>query len=171
MMHRNIIETVMGAVVLVVAALFIYFAYTTAQVRTGPGYELTAVFSTVGGLAPGSDVRISGIKVGTVQSSRLDPGSYNAVVVLTVAEDVRLPADTLAVVASEGVLGGRYLELRPGRSTALLQAGGRISETRAYRSLEDQVGEIIFLATAKPGDGSDRGTTPAPEAPSPGLAP
>jgi phospholipid/cholesterol/gamma-HCH transport system substrate-binding protein len=171
MMHRNIIETMMGAVVLVVAALFIYFAYATAQVRTGPGYELTAVFSKVGGLSAGSDVRISGIKVGTVQSSRLDPASYNAVVVLTVAEDIRLPADTLAVVASEGVLGGRYLELRPGRSASLLQAGGRITETRAYRSLEDQVGEIIFLATAKPGDsnGSDTGSTR--HAPPPAPAP
>jgi phospholipid/cholesterol/gamma-HCH transport system substrate-binding protein len=106
-----------------------------------------------------------------VQSSRLDPASYNAVVVLSVAENIRLPADTLAVVASEGVLGGRYLELRPGHSGSLLQPGGRITETRAYRSLEDQVGEIIFLATAKPGDsnGSDTGSTR--HAPPPAPAP
>jgi phospholipid/cholesterol/gamma-HCH transport system substrate-binding protein len=148
-MRRNVIETVMGAVVLLVAALFVYFAYTTAQVHSAPGYPVTATFGKVGGLAVGSDVRISGIKVGTVSGRALDRATYAAVVTMTIDENVRIPEDTIAGIASEGPLGGRYVRLEPGSAGAFIPAGGGIRETRGYRSLEDQVGEIIFLATGK----------------------
>ena len=71
MMKRNAVETIMGAVVLVVAALFLFFAYTTSEVRAVSGYELTARFDRVGGLREGADVRISGIKVGTVTTGTM----------------------------------------------------------------------------------------------------
>ena len=149
-MRRNVIETVMGAVVLLVAVLFVWFAYGTAQVRSAPGYAVTANFGQAGGLAVGSDVRISGIRVGTVTARALDPATYAAVVTLRIDQGVTLPQDTVASIASEGPLGGRYVRLEPGSSTATIAEGGAIRETRGYRSLEDQVGEIIFLATGKP---------------------
>lgn len=149
-MRRNMIESVMGGVVLCVAALFVFFAYRTAQIRALPGYELSAAFSKVGGLAVGSDVRISGVKVGRVVARTLDPATYEAKVVMRIDETVRVPEDSVASIASEGPLGGRYIGLAPGASATMLPDGGTIRETRAYRSLEDQVGEIIFLATSKP---------------------
>jgi phospholipid/cholesterol/gamma-HCH transport system substrate-binding protein len=149
-MNRNVVETVMGAVVIAVAGLFIYFVAHTVDIRAAPGYEIGAVFSKVGGLTVGSDVRISGIKVGTITDRHLDPASFDAVVRMTVDESIKLPSDTVAVIASESPLGGRYLELQPGTAEQMIQPGGLIRETRGYRSLEDQVGEIIFLATARP---------------------
>lgn len=146
-MGRNAIETVMGAAVLLVAALFVYFAYNTAQIKAVTGYEVSARFFKVGGLAKGSDVRISGIKVGTVTDSRLDPVTYDAVVTLSISPDVKLPADTEATIASSGMLGDKYIMLLPGNNTAMLESGAAITKTKDYRSLEDQVGEIIFLAT------------------------
>ncbi len=151
-MRANMVETVMGAVVLLVAGLFVFFAYNMAQVGRVSGYTLEAAFFKVGGLAPGADVRISGIKVGTVTDRRLDPRTYDAVVTMTVESQVRLPVDTAASIASEGILGGKYIRLEPGRSAEMIADGGRIANTRDYRSLEDQVGEIIFLAT-NPGGG------------------
>jgi phospholipid/cholesterol/gamma-HCH transport system substrate-binding protein len=71
---------------------------------------------------------------------------------MSVEKSVRLPADTVAVVASEGPLGGKYIQLEPGKSTDMIAEGGVIRDTRSYRSLEDQVGEIIFLATSKPAE-------------------
>src|SRR6202047_2462590 len=79
-MTGNVIETVMGAVVLVVAAVFLFFAYTTSQVRAVSGYEVSANFLRVEGLRDGGDVRVSGIRVGTIVSQRLDPKTYDAVV-------------------------------------------------------------------------------------------
>jgi phospholipid/cholesterol/gamma-HCH transport system substrate-binding protein len=145
------IESVMGAVVLVVAALFIYFAYNTAQLGTVAGYPVTASFVKLGGLPVGSDVRISGIKVGTVSERRLDPSTFNAVITMTIAADIKLPEDTVAVIASEGLIGSKYVRLEPGNAQATIPPNGTVTETRSFRSLEDQVGEIIFLATTKPG--------------------
>jgi phospholipid/cholesterol/gamma-HCH transport system substrate-binding protein len=151
MMRRNLIETVMGAVVLLVAGLFVYFAYTTAQFRAVKGYPVMASFAKLGGLPVGSDVRISGIKVGVVTARSLDPVSFNATIKMTIAETIKLPEDTVALISSEGLVGEKYVRLEPGRSTTLIPPNGMIRETRNFRSLEDQVGEIIFLATRKPG--------------------
>lgn len=146
-MRRNAVETVLGAVVLLVAGMFVYFAYTTAQVRTVNGYPVKANFFKIGGLTSGSDVRVSGIKVGTVTSSRLDPETFDAVVEMSIQAGVKLPADTVASIGSEGIVGGKYINLSPGTAKEMIAAGGAITETKDFRSLEDQVGEIIFLAT------------------------
>jgi phospholipid/cholesterol/gamma-HCH transport system substrate-binding protein len=149
--RKHVIESVMGAVVLVVAAVFVYFAYVTARIAVAPGYTVTAEFFKIGGLSAGSDVQISGIKIGTISETRLDPETYDAVVTMNINEGVRLPDDTVASIDSQGILGGKYLRLEPGQATTYIEPGGRITETRAYRSLEDQVGEIIFLATTPGG--------------------
>ena len=149
-MNRNLVETVIGTLVLGIALLFGYFVYRTAEIHTAPGYQIGASFSSVGGLAAGSDVRINGVKVGTVSDRYLDPGTFAAVVKMTVNKDIKLPKDTVAAIASEGPLGGKYLELTPGTAGEFIAPGGLIRDTRSFRSLEDQVGEIIFLATGKP---------------------
>ncbi len=146
-MRRNAIETVMGAVVLLVAGVFVFFAYDMAQVKAVEGYEVTALFYKIGGLNEGSDVRISGIKVGTVIDHNLDPESYDARVRMTITREVKLPVDTVASIASEGLLGGKYVRLEPGIDKSFIKDGGTITKTKDFRSLEDQVGEIIFLAT------------------------
>lgn len=146
-MRRNAIETVMGAVVLLVAGVFVFFAYDMAQVKAVEGYEVTALFYKIGGLNEGSDVRISGIKVGTVIDHNLDSESYDARVRMTITREVKLPVDTVASIASEGLLGGKYVRLEPGTDKAYIKDGGTITKTKDFRSLEDQVGEIIFLAT------------------------
>jgi phospholipid/cholesterol/gamma-HCH transport system substrate-binding protein len=147
-MGRNLIETIMGAVVLAVAAFFLAFAYSHADLKQVQGYEISAQFASVGGLEVGSDVRINGIKVGTVAGSALDPQTFNAVVRLTIVPDIRLPKDTLATIATEGLLGGKYLKLEPGRSSERIADGGTITKTKDYRSIEEMVGELIFLATS-----------------------
>lgn len=150
-MARNVIETVMGAAVVVVAAAFVYYASNTAQVTKVTGYELTARFFNSGGLIKGADVRISGIKIGSVTANTLDPVTFDAVAVLSIRPDIKLPSDTVAAIASSGMLGDMYLQLKPGNAKTVLEAGSEIAKTKDYRSLEDQVGEIIFLATG--GDG------------------
>ncbi|MFA7431845.1 MAG: outer membrane lipid asymmetry maintenance protein MlaD [Rhodospirillaceae bacterium] len=160
-MGRNPIETVMGAVVLVVAGLFLAFAYKTADIKSVSGYSVSATFSKVGGLDNGADVRISGIKVGTVAGQSLDPQTYQAVVLMTILPSVQLPQDTVASVASDGLLGGKYIKLEPGRAEQTIAAGGSLTRTRNYQSVEDLVGEIIFLATQDEGQGGAQTKAPA----------
>ena len=149
-MKRNPIETVLGAVVLAIAAMFLAFAYSTANIKSVKGYEVIADFLKIGGLERGSDVRISGITIGTVTREALDPATFNARVTMTVSGNVQLPSDTEAAIVGDGLLGSKYVNLIPGRATDRIPAGGKIAKTRDFQSLEDLVGQIIFLATQDP---------------------
>jgi phospholipid/cholesterol/gamma-HCH transport system substrate-binding protein len=146
-MGGNLVETLIGAVVLVVAGLFLVFAYSTAGVRSGVGgYELIARFDRVDGLAVGNDVRISGIKVGTVTRQDLDPQTYAAVVRMTIDNGVKVPADSSAKIATEGLLGGSHLAIQPGGSDEVLKSGGEITLTQGAVNLLDLVGQAVFSA-------------------------
>ncbi len=146
-MQRNIMETALGGIVLLIAIGFIIFALRTAEFAPQTGQELTARFLKVGGLEPGADVRISGVKVGTVIDRELDPETFEAIVTIVVRPDVRLPTDTEVVVTGQGLLGGKYLRLIPGTAEDAVAPGGELLNTKDFRSLEDSVSEIIFLAT------------------------
>jgi phospholipid/cholesterol/gamma-HCH transport system substrate-binding protein len=143
-MKRNVVETVLGAVVLAAAFVFLVFSYSTANVGSVSGYELSANFSSIGGLAVGDDVVISGVKVGTVSHVDLDPNTYLARVSMSVDPSVRLPDDTAALISSESLLGGKYLALEPGASEDILPPGGRIQYTQAPQNLEQLLGQFIF---------------------------
>ncbi|GHD62973.1 ATPase AAA [Thalassobaculum fulvum] len=148
-MHRNLIETLLGAVVLGVAGLFLAFAYTTADLGRTGGYEVEAEFTTIGGLKVGNDVRMAGIKIGSVVRQELDPQTYLARVTLSVDPSIELPADTSATIASEGLLGGNYVDLAPGGDPTMLKPGGRIQYTQDAVDMVQLLGKFIFSA----GDG------------------
>lgn len=154
-MDRNPIETLMGAVVLLVAAFFLGLAYTTADFRPASGgYPLQAVFLKVGGLEAGSDVRINGVKVGTVKARHLDEKTYHVIVDLSMFSTIKLPVDTRASIVNEGFMGGQYVRLEPGQSQTMLASGASLTNTQDFASIEELIGEIIFLATQPPESGS-----------------
>ena len=143
-MTRSVIETVLGAVVLLVAAVFLMFSYKMANVATGDGYEITANFSGIGGLKAGDDVRISGVKIGTVADVQLDDESFLARVHISVGDGYKLPADTVALISSDSLLGGRYLALEPGADEEFIKPGGQVQYTQAPQNLEQLLGQFIF---------------------------
>lgn len=146
-MKRNIIETVLGAVVLLVAGLFLAFAYSTTDIRPVTGYTVTARFNAIDGLTEGSDVRVGGVKVGSVAGQSVDMTEFRAVVRMTIRPEIRLPEDSVASVSSEGLLGGKYIRIDPGASTTMLSDGGEFTKTRDIVSLEELLGKVIFLVT------------------------
>jgi phospholipid/cholesterol/gamma-HCH transport system substrate-binding protein len=145
-MSRNLAETLMGAVVLAAAALFLGYAFNTVDIGARSGYTVVADFNKVGGLSVGSDVKMSGIKVGTVVSQALDPNTFLARVTMTIQEDVALPSDTTAAISSEGLLGGNYLELVPGGLPDHIEPGGRIEFTQDPVDIVQLLGKFIFSA-------------------------
>jgi phospholipid/cholesterol/gamma-HCH transport system substrate-binding protein len=148
-MHRNVIETVMGGVVLIVAAVFLVFVYSTSSIRTSSGYELSARFNRVDGVSPGTDVRLSGIKIGAVSDIELDRESYLAVLHMAIDNDVQLPTDSSAKITSDGLLGGTYLALEPGADEEMLAPGGEIRITQDPINIGDLIGRFIFSAAEK----------------------
>ena len=143
-MSRSLVETLLGAVVLAVAIGFVVFAYTRSGVATVSGYELSAAFNRVDGISNGSDVRIGGIKVGTVIERTLDPETFRAVLRMSIDETVELPTDSSAAVMSDGLLGGKFIDLQPGAEEMLIKDGGRIAYTQSSLLLEELIGKFAF---------------------------
>ncbi|MBR0649887.1 outer membrane lipid asymmetry maintenance protein MlaD [Roseomonas terrae] len=169
MQKRSLAEILTGAAVLVIAALFLFYAVTgSGRALTTGGITLTARFDRIDGLGQGADIRIAGVKVGQVVAQRIDPASFLAVLTLNVDATLRLPTDTSAEIQSEGLLGGRYVALVPGGSERFLQNGGEITITQSAISLESLLGRFIFSVTEmnqqRSGD-QPEGAAPAPRQP------
>lgn len=146
-MKRNIIETVLGGIVLLVAVSFIVFAFKSAGLSSAAsGYEVTAEFDDASGLTPGTDVRMAGVKIGTVVSQRLDPDTFFAQVVLSIDNAIELPSDTSARIVAEGLLGGNFVELEPGGDIDTIGPGGAIEFTQGAVNIIDLLGRFIFGA-------------------------
>lgn len=148
-MNHNAIETVLGAVVLLVAGIFLAFALREVDMRKVSGYTVSANFSKIDGINPGIDVRISGVKVGSVLKTELDPATFLATVQMSIAPTIKLPIDTVAKVSSEGLLGGKYMALEPGAEDETIKDGGKIQYTQAALNLEEMIGKFIFSSAEK----------------------
>ncbi|MCK5384187.1 MAG: outer membrane lipid asymmetry maintenance protein MlaD [Alphaproteobacteria bacterium] len=152
-MKRSLVETILGAVVLLAAGLFLLYSIKTADIANTDGYEVTADFSSIGGLKPGDIVQISGVKVGTISRVELVPDIYLARVHINIREEYKIPTDTAALITSEGLLGGQYMALEPGADEEMIAPGGVIQYTQAPQNLEQLLGQFIF--SMQDDDGSD----------------
>lgn len=164
-MEKNILETLMGAVVLIVAGAFLAFAYEGSQMKVEEGYVVSGKFANVSGISLGSDVRIGGIKVGVVNNLSLDPKTYDAVVSMQIRRDTRLPTDSSAAVVSAGLLGDKYIQLIPGSDDKMLNDGGKIEFTQSSVNLEEMIGKFMFSGGGVDKDKGDKAKTPAPASP------
>ncbi|RED49951.1 outer membrane lipid asymmetry maintenance protein MlaD [Aestuariispira insulae] len=144
-MRRSVIETILGAVVLLVAGFFLTFAYSNTSIKTVDGYQATARFNAIDGLTIGSDIRIGGVKVGSVSGQHVDAEMYQAVVELSIQDRIRLPEDSQISISSNGILGGKYVKITPGSSDVMVENGGEFSNTEDVLSMEDLIGRAIFL--------------------------
>lgn len=142
---NSLVETFLGAFVIVVAVGFVYFAYVSGQDgRSMHGYTVTAKFQRIDGLHVGSDVKVSGVKVGSVLSLEIDPKSYQAKAVLFINDSMKLPTDSSASIVSEGLLGGKYIALDPGVESELLGDKDIITQTESSVNLETLLNKFLF---------------------------
>src|SRR3954454_20739119 len=131
MTNNTTVETAIGAAVILIAVAFFGFAYATSGRSEGSGgYTLTAEFDNAAGVHTGTDVRVAGVKIGTVTSQRLNPDNYQAEIVMAINPKIALTDDTTAKVTSEGILGATFIALEPGGSETKLADGGRIAMTQ-----------------------------------------
>jgi phospholipid/cholesterol/gamma-HCH transport system substrate-binding protein len=145
-MKKNIIETVMGAVVLVAALGFVGFVFQSTSVERIDGYQVIAQFDDASGLIAGTDVRLAGVKIGTVAGQRLDTELFTAVITLNVDDSIKLPADTSARIVPDGLLGGNYVALEPGGEEDIIEPGGEILYTQGAINVVDLLGRFVFSA-------------------------
>lgn len=163
-MGNKVIETVLGGVVLFVAVLFMAFAYSSADLRKVSGYVVSANFPMTDGLKPGTDVKVNGVKVGSVMSQQLitepGPNQYLVDVKMTIDPSVKLPTDTIAMLASESLLGGKYMALEVGVDEEMVKTDGtgKLTRTQAPLRLDDLIGQLIYGSNKS---GAAKSTEPA----------
>jgi phospholipid/cholesterol/gamma-HCH transport system substrate-binding protein len=143
-MASHATETLIGAIVLAVAGGFLVYAANTADVSLGGGgYPLNAQFRQAEGLSVGGDVRLSGIKIGSITSLGLNRDNFFADVTMAIDDDIRLPEDSIAKIASEGLLGGNFIAVDPGASDFMLEPGAAFEHTQGSVNLIDLVSKAI----------------------------
>jgi len=168
-MTRKLPEILTGLAVIIIAGVFLVYALDRAQALDTGGYDLSAQFSSIGGLTVGSDVKLGGVVIGHVTDERLDPTTYAAIVHMDIDDDIKIPSDTSASISSDGLLGGDYIGLSPGGSDTMLAPGQSFAVTQSAVNLEDLLGKFIFSMGGAGGKPAASSPTPSP-APS-GAAP
>ena len=130
-------ELWVGAAVLAIAGGFLAWSSAGSgfAAQLGSGYELLAAFPNVDGIEVGTDVRVAGVKVGRVSAVDLNPQTYFAEARLRIPDTIRLPTDSAALIQSDGLLGGSYIELQPGGAPDNLQPGDEIEDVQGAVSL------------------------------------
>jgi phospholipid/cholesterol/gamma-HCH transport system substrate-binding protein len=136
-------ETGMGAVVLIAAAAFFVYALSEQTARVGRGYTVTARFGDVGALASGADVRVAGVKIGTVSSVALDPKTFLAETRLDLDPTIKLPSDSTAKITADSLLGGAHVVIAPGGAPDDLKPGSEIQNTQGAVDLFGLIGQFI----------------------------
>lgn len=158
-MHNETVETLIGAIVIAIAAIFVVYAYKTTGTDMG-GYELMAKMNRVDGVAVGTDVRLAGVKVGNVRALTLGP-DYLVTVHMDIDQSVKVPDDSSLVVTSSGLLGSSYLSIAPGGSDKMLTAGQSIKNTQGSIDMMGLINKFVNSGSGS----SSSGSNPAPAQP------
>ncbi|MEG9884493.1 MAG: outer membrane lipid asymmetry maintenance protein MlaD [Hyphomicrobiales bacterium] len=144
-MKQTALETLIGAIVIIAGVGFFTFAYTVSGIGRGEGgYHLIVAFQNAEGIHPGTDIRMSGIKIGTVIAQNLDPKSYQAIVTLAIDKKIQLPEDTSAKITSEGLLGEKFITLEAGGAPVMLRDGDHILYSQGAIDIWTLIGRAIF---------------------------
>jgi len=151
-MSENKLEILVGGAVLAIALGFVVYVGNVTGVGTAQAdsYPLTASFRSVEGITVGTDVKMAGVKVGTITDLRLNPATFRADARFNVKKGLELPDDSAILISSEGLLGGNYVEIVPGGSLDNLPPGGEIEDTQGAVSLISLLMKFVSGNAAAP---------------------
>ena len=146
MIKERWFEIILGGVVLGVAMFFLIWGWNSSGSNQGSGgAKIFANFSSVKGIKLGNDVRIGGVKIGTVSDMSIDPQSFKARIEMAIRKDLKLPTDSKIAIISDGFLGGAFIRIIPGQAQQYLGSGEQLTRIQQSLSLEELLGKAIFI--------------------------
>ena len=148
-MKSNTFEAIIGAVVIFLAVVFLFVGFSSMKLKKGDNYSLSALFNRIDGIKLGSDIRMSGIKIGTVTKQELDNSTFEAKVFMLIDSKISIPDDSSAKITTDGLLGGNYISIEPGGSDIYLSNNEEIFFTQGAVDLIGLVGEALFSVEGK----------------------
>lgn len=145
--NNNYFEIIVGTFVLLCAGFFLFGSIKSSQSKNSNKYALIAKFDNIEGIAAGSDVKVAGVKIGSVEEQYLDSKTYRAALKIMINSDVKLPVDSSVKIASEGLLGSKFLSIEVGSDEELLKENQEIQFTQSSVNFEELLGKFIFSST------------------------
>lgn len=161
--REHLVEAGVGLLIVLAAIWFVVLAAgRTGGVGASDTISVKALFPAANGVSVGTDVRVAGLKVGSVAAQRLEPQSYQAEVTLELDREIRIPADSSAAITTESLLGGSYVAVLPGGSETPLKNGDTILDTQGSVDMMSLVGSVINRSNEDgPGQADAAGNTMA----------
>ncbi|MFQ3307444.1 MAG: phospholipid/cholesterol/gamma-HCH transport system substrate-binding protein [Candidatus Midichloriaceae bacterium] len=143
---KGIFESLLGFIVIFIAIGFSYFAYknTDTNLNNKESYVLEARFDNIDGIKIGSEVRISGIKIGNVVGQNLDNETFSAIVKMSVDNTIKLPIDSTIQILSSGFIGDKYLAISPGMEESFLKNNDLFEFTQSSLNIETLISKFLF---------------------------
>jgi phospholipid/cholesterol/gamma-HCH transport system substrate-binding protein len=143
-MKNNYFEIIVGTFVLFCTIYFFAFSYKKINNTASDTYQIVANFDSVDGVDSGTNVKISDVKIGSVNSQALDKETYRAKLMINIDSNIKLPKDSSVKIVSSGLLGGKYLSVDPGAEDDMLQNGDELKYTQSAVNFEELLGKFIF---------------------------
>ena len=141
---HNYFDFIIGTIVIIVAITFLTLSFKSTKISTKDGYQINAKFDNADGINIGSDIKISGVKIGTIAEQSLDKESFQAQLKLNIYNHIKIPSDSSAKIVSEGLLGSKYIAITPGGNDDFLENGQEINFTQSSINFEELLGKFIF---------------------------
>ncbi len=146
MMKQRWFETLLGGCVLGIALFFLSWAFTNSGNNQDGGLQrIVADFQSIKGLKVGNDVRVGGIKIGSIEQLSINPDTFQARVLMAIRDDVNLPTDSAVAIISDGLLGGAYMRINPGQNNKRISDGGQFTRIEQSATLEELLGKAVFI--------------------------
>jgi len=148
---KHTFEAVIGSCVLLCAIIFVYHVIKSSGTKSISSKSLIvyAKFTNVDGIEIGSDIKIGGVKIGVVSEKKIDLVSYKAFLTLAIDFGINIPSDSNAAIVSSGLLGGKYIDIRPGNEEDYLKNGDKIEYTQSSINIEELIGKFAFGGNKK----------------------
>jgi len=141
---HNFFDFLVGTIVLGIAITFFTISFKSSKISSDNGYKILAKFDNADGINIGSDIKISGVKIGTISEQNLDAESFQAVLKFNIYNHIKIPTDSSAKIVSEGLLGSKYIAITPGGDDEFMKEGQEINFTQSSINFEELLGKFIF---------------------------
>ena len=153
---HNYFDFLIGTIVLLLAIGFFSYSFKSSKISSNAGYNIIAKFDNADGITIGSDIKIAGIKVGSITEQNLDEKTSKANLKMNISSNVKIPADSSAKIVSEGLLGAKYISISLGGDEEILQNDQEINFTQSSVNFEELLGKFIFSDKKEMGKNNEK---------------
>lgn len=140
------VKTLVGALVVAVGVAAFFLSQQGDHNKIKGGYDLKASFGSIDGVSPGTKVLLTGLPVGEVDSFYYNEQRQRAILTMSIRDGIEVPLDSVVMIVTDGLLGGKYLKIQAGGDTEMMKPGGQFDYTQDSIVFEEILEKVILNA-------------------------